>query len=181
MIQNNVLLLAGAAVLIIVLTILLVLSSRKKSEECKTSCPNSLDSLLATVPSNAEDLSTSKSIGIPNVQNVFFPCVLTEQGNTLNTKTIGLQGYGQLFTNKNNATKSKYPYVFRPYTTQEIAVNLDGGDYAAQGSFISKGLCDKLKTQTVYGTPLECSSTLPCPTGKTCKLDGDDNMNNACV
>ena len=179
MMQNNVLLLIAAAVFIIVLTIL---SSRKKCQECPT-VPGVLDGFLETVPSNATDMITGRTIGIPNVQNVTSPCPIRTQANTSTEKNIEMGQYGQLFKNKNTATKSQYPYVFRPYKDDTIGQLLDTTpNYAARGAFISQGLCDtSLKPRTVYGNTLECKTKSDCSYGKTCKLDGDDNTNNLCV
>jgi hypothetical protein len=142
-----------------------------------------LDKLLYNLPSGTERyklLSTGKSL-----TNTDDPCPIsdsTDLSRNINIETIQS---GLLELNQDTATKDKYKYVWRPYNNEDIATSLDSNYFEPFNRIVGQ-ICPELNSTTVFGKEINCDSNTPglgvsCPTGFTCKLDGNKNDNNVCV
>lgn len=192
--RKFILLIGSLFIVIIFLILTLTVSANKKREVCPESktcpiqcspCPGrvNLDKLLYKLPEGVErypSLSTTKSL--TNIDN---PCTILDSTNLNTSKKIDIGQSGLLQLNQDTATKDKYKYVWRPYRQPTIASSLDFNYYAGANHIVEQ-ICPELKATTLFGTELRCNSNTPglgvrCPTGFTCKLDGNENENNACI
>ena len=195
--QRKFILLTGSLfIVIIVLITILIVSANRKREVCPESktcpiecspCPGrvNLDKLLYNLPSGTErytSLSTTKSLTNPPTSK---SCDILDSTNLNTSIKIPPIQSGLLQLNQDTATKDKYKYVWRPYNDPTIASSLDFNYYAGVNHIVDK-ICPDLKATTVFGNEVKCNSNTPglgvrCPTGKTCKLDGNENENNVCI